>query len=242
VVAGRDGPVAVLDYGKAAEPAQQAADVVKALDGQFWMDSQIRAELHSAGSVALLKKDGITQPAAQPSTAQPVSIAAQAGSGSSAESSNQAGRARVECAGSGGAVYQDMSNDLKGAKAGNSVNGAPSNGDAGPSSSYKRPSAGDSNSLKKWSEGIQASSSKNAVFSNGNAQVNPETPSQVQPAASANTHEREASMPISGGVSWGFDSALGLQLFLPNDAVALEDQYLCLQKLDIANQALDDDR
>lgn len=52
VLEGWDGPFAVLDFSKAAQPAQQAADAVTALNGKVWSASKLHAQLYKDGSTA----------------------------------------------------------------------------------------------------------------------------------------------------------------------------------------------
>ena len=52
VLEGWDGPFAVLDFSKAAQPAQQAANAVTALNGRVWSVSKLHVQLYKDGSTA----------------------------------------------------------------------------------------------------------------------------------------------------------------------------------------------
>lgn len=72
VLPGWDGPFAVLDFSKAHQPTQQAANAVAALDGKEWYSSKLHVQLYNDGS-AVSSSSSLpvaTIPAAPPAVAK----------------------------------------------------------------------------------------------------------------------------------------------------------------------------
>ena len=72
VLEGWDGPFAVLDFSKAHQPTQQAANAVAALDGKEWYSSKLHVQLYNDGS-AVSSSSSLpvaTIPAAPPAVAK----------------------------------------------------------------------------------------------------------------------------------------------------------------------------
>ncbi|KAL0028646.1 hypothetical protein WJX79_007831 [Trebouxia sp. C0005] len=77
VLAGRNRQyMAILDFGAAPNPAQQAADAVARLDGQFWGTTKVRAELYpptAASAAAIQPVQPVTNSAVNEAARSPFS-------------------------------------------------------------------------------------------------------------------------------------------------------------------------
>ncbi|DBA71366.1 TPA: hypothetical protein ACH3X2_011175 [Trebouxia sp. C0005] len=228
VLAGRNRQyMAILDFGAAPNPAQQAADAVARLDGQFWGTTKVRAELYppTAASAAAI------QPV------QPVTNSAV----------NEAARSPFSCpstAPSRAAAWAGISSHDTGSKISpGGMTGSTTNAAAKPTQQASDgttltestvPSKAEPVTVNGGSRGGQACQGVQEFsrMMNGAADIG---------MGNGTESGLGADPGACGGDDpcWGFDSAHGeSEVFLPEQINHLEQQYQQLQRLDPADQKL----
>jgi len=241
VLLGSRGSFAVMDFSKAAEPIKQAANVVSALDGQFWGDSQLKVRLY-ADKGAASRTCSSNQPIMRRPAVQSVPSHDRVANGSCSigviEPSSNAYK---------GNGYKSNINGYRCNSADHNINGngykATPGRPQGGNGNVTMPSRGQAGSSCPSSYGYQGRShgspmdlaiTKADCSNSGSKQL---AICSSEPAAKGKA-DSKASQPQSG-VAWGFISALDgtCEAFSPDDSVMLEQQWNKLQSAEADTQA-----
>ena len=241
VLMGKKHPFAVLDCSAATDPAKQAADIVKALDGQSWMQSKVKAQL--SGAVAPASSNTVSQPSVRGPTAQQwagserpmvfdtnskpfmpaiVSSSPMLGTSKIAFPPADAAEVKGSGSGSGAAAYEHRNSGLNGHSKAVADSVDPSkehvaaNGGAAMRSSSLAGSKRDVN-VSGGGDGLYDDAALIGLYSKGSSKAG----------------------WAKDGVSWGFDNALDGKtlMFSPETSALMEQQYWQLQGVEEADQA-----
>ena len=241
------GSFAVLDFSKAAEPIKQAADVVSALNGQFWGDSQLKVQLY-ADEGAASRTCNSNQPIMHQPAVQSVPSNVRVANGSSSIGVIEPGSSGYKGNGHKSNVNGYRYNSADHHMNGNGYKANPGRPQGG-NGNVTMPNRGQAGSTCPSTYGYQGRSPGSPVDLKAAAKADCSNGCSKQlaicssePTATGKADSKASQ--LQSGVAWGLISALDgtCEAFSPDDSVMLEQQWNKLQSAEADTQAASEHR